>query len=267
MKFIRLLSLISLCLLSATSALAQSYTITKIVGKPVILKNATPTPLVAGKKVTGNDRLRINKNQAVWLLESTKKAAVYKLVIPTLKSGKSVNELVAEANQHNATTIADINNTIIKNINGGKSGLPDFNKTGASRVVTNTGATKTQLASLIGPDAVAPQAYRPVKTKNVSDGDGTFHFSFKNESSAPLYANVILKDTDKDNIDFLYPANLILAPENITELADIQFLVPDAQSAGYILILSNQPFTQEDIVKQLDVKTIDLSRDFIYEII
>lgn len=246
---------------------AQTYTVYKVKGQAFTLKNAAAKPLKRGETVSGGTLMRINTDSEVWLIEKSKKKAVYKLRNATGRKGASVTDLVNTARKHIQTGINDINNAVIGNISVNKTPGDDFTRAGVSRVITNASGSKTMLRSMTGPDDFTMQTYRPVKVKKASDGNGMFHFSFKNESPDVLYANIILKDCTPGDMDFLLPENVVLSGEKITDLDQMTFMIPELPFPGYILILSDSPFSRDDILNEFDVETQDVSRNYVYEII
>lgn len=263
---IRLTAAITLISISSLLSQAQNYVIYHVTGNAYTLNNTKATPVTKGKTVKGSTLLRIDTKGEVWLQENNRQRTIYKLRSGTGKQGTPVKDLVAKANQHKRADISDINKLITAGIAQGKGSGDGFARHGVSHV-TNASGDQTTLASMIGPDAIEPSTYRPVTVRKINDGNNIYHFRFNNKSENALHANIIMKDCTPESMEFMLPENIILDKQKVTELADIQFAVPEAPFAGFILILSEAPFSFTDIKNELEVGTQDIDRTYVYELI
>lgn len=258
-----------LTILTSIGATAQQYAVYKVSGNAGVVQGARVRPLTRGKAIEADTRLRIGSNSEVWVIERKYKGAVYKFRQPTGKEGATVKSLVAKVKNRTQAGIDDVNKKILDGISVNKTRNDEFTRAGVSRVVTNASGSETELHSLIGPYVApkVPHPYKPVTVKKVNDGNRLFHFALTSKEIDGLYANIILKDCNADNMEFLFPANLVLAKGQTKDMSDCMFMVPKRPFPGYILILSDEPFTLDDILAELDVNTQNTERHFVYQII
>lgn len=264
----KIICLITLAVMTCGPIYAKNfYTVYDIKGTVYSVNKATTTKLKKKDLVSDETVLRFSKGDQIWLLSSNKQN-VYKIVDPTKKSGTTVAQLVAEARDHVIASISDISAGVFSGISSDKTPGDRFTRSGVANVVTNANGTITMLRSMLGPDEIIKKSnIRPVKVRKIKDWGELFHFSFKNESGNIFYSNLILKDSDPDSLQFLFPANVALKANGTTDLKEVQFLVPKSPFAGYILILSDSDFTIGDIKKELEVATQDTKHFYIYELI
>ncbi len=264
----KIICLITLAVMTCGTIYAKNFlTVYEIKGMVYSVSKATTTKLKKNEIVSDETVLRFSKGNQIWLLSSNKQN-VYKISSSTKKSGATVAQLVAEARKHVIASISDISAGVFGGISSDKTPADRFNRSGVSNVVTNANGTITMLRSMLGPDEIVRRSSdRPVKIRKIKDDGGLFHFSFKNESGDIFYSNLILKDSTPDSLQFLFPANVALKADGITDLKEVQLLVPKSPFAGYILILSDRDFTMDDIMKELEVATQDTSQYYIYELI
>lgn len=265
-SFLKILSIFALLLSTANPAFAaKTYKVHSVNGKAHLVKNATPKLLKENMTVSENDQLEINPNSEVILHETNNKSKVFRLRGDSKRI--RVSELIKKASEDEKGKINYINGIIKKNISVNKHNPGGFTTTGAAHVTTNANGSRTELNWLLGPDETDPPTRRPVRIKKVNDGNRLYHFSFRNDSDDLLYANMILKDTSKEKLDLLLPENVLLPASGVTNLEATQFIIPDKGFAGYILVLSKQPFSLSDIINELDTATQNPEADYIYEVI
>lgn len=258
---------VALLLMTALSLSAQKYLTYKTTGNVSRISGAKVTKVTKGSTLEGNTRLRINKNSEVWVVEDNKRRTLYKLRTVTGPKGKTVEELVGEAKKNVKAGISAINENILNGISVNKIDRDQFRRAGVSRITTNDYGQATILAGMLGPDETTQGNVQYAEVKKVDDGNHLYHFTIKNTTDTDMYANILLKDSDPEDIELMLPECIILNVGKEVDIADCQFYIPEMPFAGFILILSNEPFTAEDIMNELKPETQNTEREYLYQLV
>lgn len=261
------INLILIALMTFATVSAQQYSVYKVKGNVNLITGAKIAKIKQNATVSSESRLRIGAKSEIWLREQNPRGTVYKLYSATGKKGSLVKDLIAGARKNTQASIIKINKKILDGISINKSPNDKFQRAGVSRIVTNESGAKTMLACLIGPDETDNSTHVPISVKKVDDGDRLYHFSMKSNVPGELYANIILKDCKPDEIELMFPECVFL-PEGLdVNMPSCQFYVPDMPFAGFILILSDRPFSTQDIISELDASTQNINRTYIYKVV
>lgn len=258
---------IALMLLTTTAVSAQSYLIYKIKGTVSEISGAKVSKVTQGSKLDSNTRLRINQNSEIWVVENNKRRTVFKLRTATGTKGKTVGELVADARKKTSTGIVSANERLISGVSTTKINKAQFGRAGVSRITTNDSGSETALAGLIGPDETTRGNIQYATVRKVDDGNHLYHFSITNTTADAMYANLIFKDSDPQDIAPLLPDCVLLPAGKEMDLTECQFYVPDMPFAGFILILCDEPFTAKDLTAELKAETRNADREYLYQIV
>ncbi|MCM1292878.1 MAG: hypothetical protein NC111_03260 [Bacteroides sp.] len=251
--------------MTTSAAIAQNFLTFKVKGIVCEISGAKAIKVAPGSKLNGDTRLRINNNSEIWIVENNNRRAVYKFRTTTGAEGKTIKELVTDAKSKTLSSIATTNKNLLQGLSLDKIDKTRFDRAGVSRISMDSPDAITTLAYLLGPDGSLQDSIKYASVNIIDDGDNLYHFSIKNDTEMILFANIILKDP-KD-VEPLLPECVFLPIDKEINLKGCQFYTHEKPFGGYILILSNEPFTAEQIKSELISESSNPHRIYLYQII
>jgi len=251
-----------------TVPVKAQYSAYRVIKTPMLIKNKKQVKITKGMKLASNDMICIKTGSELWIRLQRLGSPIFKLKTVTPASGKKLSVLIDEIHDYAKDEIRRINKTITQGIATHSVPKDAFDRAGVSHV-TNSQGNVTTLKMLLGPEEVTDESMEPplVKVIRRRDPGNLYHFAFRSNGYDGLYVNVIDKDCTAETMELLIPETILLNADTERDISECMFEMPGKYSPGVIVVVSDAPFTIDDLRKELDVSTQDITRRYAYYVI
>ncbi len=265
-------TIITALIIIITGSQAQldaKYRAYKIVNHPKVASGKHFVDITKNMKLNDNSIIKLANNDQLTIRMSSFNGPVYQLTTPTPPGGTSLKTLISQKQQEKISTVKQVNKTISEGLANHTVAKDAFDRGGVSHITTNSQGSITTLRYLLGPEEVAATELPApmVKVTRRTDPENLYHFLFRSVKYDGLYVNMLRKDSDPKNIELLFPEPILVTSTADRELDDFLFEMPEKYDAGMIVIVSDLPFTTDDVRSELNVATQNINRNYHYQVI